>query len=218
VRRRPFIPLLGVVGAFAFWNLLLADGYRAGSWGYAEPVAFEEMGQAAVSRVDRILGSPWSLPGSLWTWFRNGTPPADYESLYMRRPYSRFLVHMGDGDRMFLEDGWSEPRDDLGLTCRRLARPSAGLVVPLHRPAAYRLGGRLAALGSEGGGEHEVRVRVLVNGQPMGTWTIPGVWHDSTVEVPAEVLRPGRNQVRFRRVDESKGTLAVAAVWMEPAS
>jgi hypothetical protein len=195
-------------------------------------VAFEEMGRAAVSRVDRALGSPWSLPGSLWARFREGTPLADYESLYMRRPYSRFLVWLGEGDRMFLEDGWSEPRPGLGLNCRVLAQPSAGLVIPLHRAAPYQLGARLRSVQAGGLAPNEggppadgvppvddgaVRVRVLVNGRPLGAWTVAEAWTDQWLDVPADALRPGRNQVRFRVVEGTGGTLAVASVWMEPA-
>jgi len=216
VRRHPWVPAFAVVGAFTLWNLLLAGQYRSGAWDYAGPVAFEDMGHGAVSRLERTMGSPFSLPGSLWAWLRTGRPPTDYESLYMRRPHSRFLLWLGQDDRMFLEDGWSEPRLLAGASCRLLTQASAGLVVPLHRPAPYRLGARVMVGTGPADGGAGFRLRVLLNQRPIGVWTVEGTWQDRTVEVPAEVLQPGRNHVRFRALGEGAASVAVAAVWLEP--
>src|SRR5262245_47325666 len=215
-RRRPLAVAALVPLAFVLWNQLLARQYLSGSWDYAGPVPFEDMGRSAVSQVDRAIGSPFSLPAAAYEWLRTGRPPADYESLFMERRHSRWSIRMGLDDRIFLEDGWSQPKQLLGASCRTVVGENAGVVVPLHRPAACSLGARLAL--GEGLAPGEA-VRVLVNQRPVGGWQVaPGGWEDLTLEVPAEALRAGRNLVRIRRGDGSGAELAVAGLWLEPAA
>jgi hypothetical protein len=217
-RRHPLALPASLLAAFVAWNLLLAAQWRSGAWDYGEAVTFEEMGKGAVSLVDRAIGSPFSLPASLASWLRGGPAPADYESLYMERPHVRWSVRMGTDDRIFLEDGWSEPRTRADVAFRAIERDSAGLVVPLHRPGPYRLGARLRA---EGGGEGDsLRVRVLVNQRVVGSWTAGGEWADEALDVPADALRPGRNFVRLRRVGgpATVAVIEIAGVWLAPAS
>jgi hypothetical protein len=212
-RRHPLALPASLLAGIVGWNLLLAAQWRSGAWDYSEPVTFEEMGRGAVSLVDRTIGSPFSLPASLLAWLRGGPAPADYESLYMRRPHARWSVRMGLDDRIFLEDGWSEPRERDSVSFRSMDRESAGLVVPLHRPGPYRVGARLRTEG-----EAPVRVRVLLNQRVVGSWTAGRDWGDDALEVAAEALRPGRNFLRLRRVagSGSGGTVDVAGVWLEP--
>jgi hypothetical protein len=213
-RSRPLLPAAVLVVALIAWNLLVAQQYRSGAWDYAGPVAFEEMGRGAVSLVDRAVGSPFALPASLWTWLRGGPAPADYESLFMERRYARWAIRMGEDDRMFLEDGWSAPREDAGVSFRQIARGGAGLVVPLHEARAYQLGARLRPLGAM----PPQRVRVLVNERFVGAWDLGAEWEDYELEVPADALRMGRNAVRLRRPGDGpwEGTIAVAGAWLEP--
>jgi len=209
-RRRPMVVASACLAAFVAWNLLLARQYRLGVWDYSEPVPFEDMGRGAVSLVDRAVGSPFSLPASLLEWMRTGRPLADYESLFMERRHSRWSVRMGLDDRIFLDDGWSEPREVLGATCRVLVGEGAGIVVPLHRARPYRLGARLASLASSPGA---AGAAVLVNQRPIGVWSVTaGEWQDVSLDVPAEALRPGRNLLRLR----SSAGLAVAGLWLDP--
>ena len=209
-RRRPMAVASAVLAVFVAWNLLLARQYRSGVWDYSEPVSFEDMGRGAVSLVDRAVGSPFSLPASLFEWLRSGRPPADYESLFMERRHSRWSVRMGLDDRIFLDDGWSEPREVLGATCRVLVGEGAGIVVPLHRARPYRLGARLASLATSPG---VADAGVLVNQRPIGVWSVSaGEWQDVSLDVPAEALRPGRNLLRLR----SSAGLAVAGLWLDP--
>jgi hypothetical protein len=217
-RRHPLTLPAALLAGFVAWNLLLAAQWRSGAWDYAEPVTFEEMGKGAVSLVDRTIGSPFSLPASLAAWLRGGPVPADYESLYMQRPHVRWSVRMGTDDRIFLEDGWSEPRTREDVAFRAIERDSAGLVVPLHRPGPYRLGARLRA--EIGGDDDPVRVRVLVNQRVVGSWTARREWADDALDVPADVLRPGRNFVRLRRAGAplSGAAVDVAGLWLAPAS
>src|SRR6185436_16571832 len=127
-RALPAVLVTTVVG----WNLLLARQYGSGAWDYSSPIAFEQMGHAAVSQVDRALGSPFSLPGSLWEWALHGRAVSEYESLFVQRPYARWAVRMGLDERLFLEDGWSAPESRDGVPSRSLTGESAGLVIPLH--------------------------------------------------------------------------------------
>lgn len=128
------------------------------------------------STVDRGIGSPFSLPGALAAWLRTGRPPAEYESLYMTRPF-----RVGDGDRLFREDGWGPPEAEDDVAFRRVVRDSAGLVAPLHRPAAYRLGVRWRSTGS-------LRTRVIVNDSILGSSEVSRVFQDSVLDVPAACL------------------------------
>jgi hypothetical protein len=211
-RRRPLWVAAAVLGGFVGWNLLLSRLYLSGTWDYSEPVPFEDMGRGAVSLVDRAVGSPFSLPGSLLEWLRSGRSPADYESLFMERRHSRWSVRMGLDDRIFLDDGWSEPREALGSPCRVMLGEGAGVVVPLHRAGAYRFGGRLVRLADAG----PVTVSVLVNQRPAGGWAVGGAeWGDFSLELPAELLRPGRNLLRLRSA-AAPGQIAVAGLWLEP--
>jgi hypothetical protein len=211
-RARPLLfPALCLAGA-VLWNLLLAGQYRSGRWEFDAPVAFEEMGQGAVSLVDRAIGSPFSLPGSLWAWWRSGRAPADYEASYMERRHGRWTIRMGEGERLFLEDGWSAPVACGGAPCRRIAGASAGLVVPLHRAIGSRFGLRLRA---DGPGSDATRLRVIVNQRPIGVVEVAADFQDAVIEVPPETLRPGRNLVRLRVLGNA--SVAVAGAWLEPA-
>jgi hypothetical protein len=214
-RSRPLLPAAALVGALVAWNLLVAQQYRSGAWDYAGPVAFEDMGRGAVSAIDRSVGSPFSLPASLWEWLRGGPSPAGYESLYMERRHARWSIRMGLDDRIFLEDGWSEPRETEGATCRFIARGGAGFVVPLHEARVYRFGARVHASTSAA---EPPKLRLLVNDRFVGAWTLAPGWKDYEIEVPADAVRPGRNALRLRRPGDGpwEGQLAVAGAWMEP--
>lgn len=209
--RHPRLLAGGCVGLLVGWNLLLARSYESGAWDYAGPVAFEQMGQAALGQVDRALGAPFSLPGALFEWARSGRVPADYEALYMQRPYSRWSVRMGLDERLFLEDGWSPLARLDGQPARQIAGEGAGLVLPLHRAREYRFGARLRV-----SGEGPARLRLLVNQRVAGSLEAGPAWADAELLVPASFWRAGRNQVRLRRLDG--GVVAIAGLWLEPTA
>jgi hypothetical protein len=198
-----------LVGTGVGWNLLLARQYQSGAWDYSGPIAFEQMGHAAVSQVDRALGSPFSLPASLWEWLRSGRAPSEYESQFTQRPYARWTMRMGFDERLFLEDGWSAAQNEDGVPARRLLEDSAGFVVPLHGARNYAIGLRARALAAE----MPLRVRVLVNQRVSGSIEVSAEWTDGELEVPTEAWRPGRNDIRLRPL--GSGTLIVAGAWVE---
>ena len=119
---------------------------------------------------------------------------------------------MGLDERMFLEDGWSEPRDESGVIARRIVSGSAGLVIPLHGPRPYRFGLRARSDGPS------QRLRVLFNDRFLGAGDVGPDWTDLEVDVPAEAVRPGRNYLRLRRPGEGprEGEIAVAGAWLDP--
>ena len=102
-RRRPLLVPAGALALAAGWNVLLAQAHRT-AWDPSGPVSFEQMGHGAVSAWDRVAGSPFALPASLWEWARRGRAPRDWESLFMTRGFERWSVRMGVDDRLFLED------------------------------------------------------------------------------------------------------------------
>jgi hypothetical protein len=211
VRRRPLAAGATLVSAFVLWNVALVEHYRSGAWDYAGPVSFEEMGRAAASQVDRAIGSPLSLPASLLEWWRSGTRPSDWESLYMQRRHARWGMRMGLDERLFLEDGWSALGREGGLAYRRIEGGSAGLVVPLHGPRGYRFGLRARA-------DPPARLRVMVNERHVGSLDVGPEWADLEVAVPGDVPRAGRNFVRLRRPGDGpwEGEVRVAGAWLEP--
>jgi hypothetical protein len=214
VRRRPLTPVAILFMAFAGWNVLVARQYRTGAWDYAGPVPFEDMGRSVVAQVDRAFGSPFSLPGALLAWARGGSWLPDYESTYMERRHARWSIRMGEDDRIFLEDGWSSARSEPGTAFRALVTDSAGIVVPLHDSRAYALGARVCVLGAS-----EARLRVLFNERVVGTWGLGARFAEQALRVPADLVRPGRNALRFKRPGAGpwRGEIAVAGVWAEPA-
>ncbi len=211
VARRPGLAVGGIVALFAAWNLLFSASFRAGAWDYSGPVAFEEMGRGVLSVIDRRLGSPFSLPGSLWERATAGRPLADYESLFVERPFSRWSVRFGIDERLFLEDGWSAAALEDGVWFRSVAGESAGLVVPLHRAAPYRVGIRARAAGAG-----RLAVRLLINTRPFGVWEIEEAWSDHEAVVATDALRAGRNTIRLRVVSAPSSRLDVAGAWIAP--
>lgn len=215
--RRPLAGVALFVAAGVGWNLLLARQYRSGAWDYSGPVAFEEMGHAAVSQIDRALGSPFALPGALVERVTSGRALADYESLFMQRPFSRWTIRMGLDDRLFLEDGWSAPARQADVGYRSLLGASAGLAVALHRPLDYRLTLRAAALAAAGEAGASARVRLVVNQQALEACDFGPAWSECETPLPARVLRGGRNLLRLRVVALSPGArVAVAGAALEP--
>jgi hypothetical protein len=200
-RRQPLLVPAGAFAAAIAWNLLLARAHR--TWDPSGPVAFEQMGHGVVSAWDRAAGSPFALPGSFFEWLRSGTPPRDWEALYMDRGFERWSVRMGEDDRLFLAGGWSEPRGLGKDRARRIEGEAAVLNVPLHRARPYAFGIRMRGSG---------RVRLVVNQQPAGSFTAGPEWSDHTLELSADWFRPGRNSLRLRA--EAEG-VEVAGVWLE---
>ncbi len=201
-RRRPLLVPAAAFGLVIAWNLLLARAHR--TWDPSGPVAFEQMGHGVVSAWDRAAGSPFALPGSLLEWLASGTPPRDWEALYMDRGFERWSVRMGEDDRLFLAGGWSEPRGLGQDRARAIEGEVAVLNVPLHRARAYRFGIRRRGAG---------RVRVVVNQQPAGSFTAGPEWDDHTLELSADWFRPGRNALRLRV--EDAGAVLVSGAWLE---
>ncbi len=215
--RRPLSGATLLVGAAVAWNLMLARQYRSGAWDYSGPVSFEEMGHAAVSQIDRALGSPFSLPGALAERLASGRALADYESLFMDRPFARWTIRMGLDERLFLEDGWTAPLRLGAVSYRSLVGSSAGVAVALHRPLDYRLTLRAAALPTTPTEAHaRLRVRLMVNARPGPQLDLDQNWNDVVVELPAASLRAGKNLLRLRASEGDGARLAVAGMSLEP--
>jgi hypothetical protein len=215
VRRHPLAAAAVGPAILVGFNLLVARQYRSGAWDYAGPVTFEEMGRGAVSGIDRAIGSPFALPASVFDWATTGRAPSGWESLYTDRRFAHWSVRMGEDDRIFLEDGWSAPQV-LGAASVRLVARSAGIVVPLHDARDSRLGARVMLVDATG----PERLRVTVNDRVVGALDVSSGWSDGELDVPAAALRAGRNFIRLRRAGDGPfaGAVAVAGVWLEPAS
>ncbi len=214
VRKRPHIAGAALVAGFLLWNSLLAAAYFRGALSNSEPVPFVDQASGVANQLDVMVGSPWSLPASLFRRLTEGTPLSEFEARYMERPFSTLTIRMGLDDRLFLDDGWSVPLEVGGVKTRLIEGQGAGVHLPIHVPRAYRLGLRFRAL--EG---PPLSIELWINDQRVGAFPASSEWEDHETEVAAEVLRAGRNKLRIVLIREGEvGTLAVAGLWFEPRS
>jgi hypothetical protein len=203
-RRRPLLVPTAALAAAVAWNVLLARAHR--TWDQSGAIGFEQMGHGVVSAWDRAAGSPFALPASLLDWLRGGPAPRDWESQYMTREFERWSIRMGVDDRLFLEGGWSAPLGEGQETWRRVEGEGGIVSVFLHRARDYRLGVRMRAATAG------TRVRVVLNQQSAGSWTVGPEWEDHVLDLSSDWFRPGRNTIRLRADAEGVG---VAGVWLE---
>ena len=209
-RRRPlFLPGLVVVLASA-WNLLLAEGRREGAWDWAGPVGFPQMAHVAVDEVSRALGSPFSIPGALIESARTGGPLSDYDASIFRRPYSVFVLRLGDGDIPFLGPGFSVPRGT-GDGLHRSTRDGR-LRVPLHRAEDYVIGIKVRGVPGQA-------AILEVNGVRVGSCSLSREVQECERDVPARALRAGENEIRMQVTAEAGVRIEDADlifVWLKP--
>jgi hypothetical protein len=189
-RARPWAAPVSVALGLTVWNLLLAEGNRQVAWKWDEPVAFPQMARVAADLVDRSLGPPASLPGSLLESLRRDQGLPDYEAAKLRRVFSVFRMRFGEADGPYLQSGFGVPLG-AGESLRRLARDGT-IAVSLHRSEEYVLSADLR-------GRESQRVVVEANGAEIAGCPLSSA---STLQcralIPASAIRAGRNQFRFR--------------------
>ncbi len=211
-RRHAWAPAAALVAAFVLANLLVMRTYESGVWGYARPVAFEQMGHAVVSEIDTLIGPLFSLPGALYQWALTGRTPAEYERPYVRDAFTRVHVLAGRDDRFTFWQGWSPPTIIEGESCRQVRGTHGVLILGLNGKIDYVLGCRLL---SPAGPEEQAHVSVVVNGRRVGRWLVGRTWSDQTILMPASAMRRWRNELHLV---PGRSSLAVAGLWAEPAS
>ena len=151
------------------------------------------------------LGSPFALPGSLFEWMTSGTPPRDWEALYMTARIRAVERAHGRGRP-------AVPGGRLVGAARARARTararSRARRARLERPAAPRARATVrqphAAPGPRPAGREPAARGLLDGGPGMGATTCS--------ISPQDWFRPGRNALRIRA--EAEG-VEVAGVWLE---
>lgn len=212
IRRRPYLAVATLTGAFLAWNSLFAAGYFRGMFANSEPVPFVDQATGVANQLDAAVGSPWSLPASVFRRVTEGDPLSTFEARYQERPSSSLTIRMGSEDRLYLDDGWSVPLPVESEITRQITGAGAGVHLPIHKPRPYSLGLRSRSLT-----ETPLLVELWINNQRVDAFSISPVWGEHTTEVDAAVLRAGRNALRIVVIrDQGEGTLAVAGLWFEP--
>jgi|GEM_PF-1180208 len=212
VKKRPHVAVATLVCAFLAWNSLFAAAYFRGTFSNSEPVPFVDQASGVANQLDAVVGSPWSLPASVFRRLTEGTPLSEFESRYLERPSSTLTIRMGSQDRLFLDDGWSVPLPVEGVSTRQIAGAGAGVHLPIHNARPYRLGLRIRSLAGV-----PLLVELWINDRRVDAFSATVDWEDHQTEVDASVLRAGRNRLRIVIVrDRGEGALAVAGLWFEP--
>jgi hypothetical protein len=209
--RRPHAALAAGIAAAVLWNSFFAVAYFSGRFPNSEPVPFVDQMRGVAEQVDATMGSPFSLPASLYRLAIDGVPLTAFEGTYLERPYSTITIRMGLEDRLFLDDGWSAPTTVDGADARRVVGPGAGVTLPIHTPRPYRLGLRCRMVDTP-----SLPFELWINDRRVGSFAAQADWASHEVAVDAEVLRAGRNQLRIVPIGaEGAGQLAVAGLWFE---
>lgn len=212
IRRRPHIAVGALIGVFLVWNSLFAAAYFRGTFPNAGPVPFVDQATGVANQLDAAIGSPWSLPASLYRRWTEGAPLSTFEARYLEDRFSSLTIRMGSEDRLYLDDGWSTPLPVEGVIARQITGAGAGVHLPIHKPRPYSLGLRSRALS-----EARLQVELWINNQRVDAFSVSSEWGEHTTEVDARVLRAGRNPLRIVVIrDRGDAGLAVAGLWFEP--
>lgn len=212
VRRRPQVAVAVLIGAFVAWNSFFAAAYFRGAFPNAGPVPFVDQATGVANQFDAALGSPWSLPASLFRRVTEGASLSTFESRYLEHRVSSLTIRMGSEDRLYLDDGWSAPVAVGEFMARQIGGAGAGVHLAIHKPRPYRLGLRSRSL-TKG----PLGVELWLNNERVDAFSVSSVWSEHETEIEAGVLRAGRNALRVVVIrDQDQGDLAVAGLWFEP--
>ncbi|MGD8627090.1 MAG: interleukin-like EMT inducer domain-containing protein, partial [Anaerolineae bacterium] len=144
----------------------------------------------AVAYVEEVL--PVSLPPIYdqdgWRLYRIELPP----------PEPGYRVDLGSREsaaRQALGEGWAGAEEIQGSTARWAVAQGARLFLPAHEAAGYRLTARLLPLDYPGAGPQ--MATLVANGRRLETVGLAPGWNDYAWQVPAGVVQPGLNDLRF---------------------
>jgi len=192
-QRYPLVaPTLGLAALLTF-NTAFMLGYRDGTLPRTEGVTFEEV----VDQLYERVGNPFSLPVSAYVAWRYDVGLSVYDGL-RGRTYNNLEIDVGGPeDSRFLGHGWSGREQQPGLSFRWTDAMSSTVLVPLKtNEDDYVL--ELEWSPFEAPGLPAQIVGIDVNGETVASLSIRSGMHTERVHIPARVLRPNLNQLRFR--------------------
>jgi hypothetical protein len=144
----------------------------------------------ALAYVEEVL--PVALPPLYdrdgWRLYRIEQPPL--EPVYP--------IDLGTTElpaRQALGEGWAGPEEIQGASAQWSVAQGAQLFGPARQVADHRLAARLLPFDYPGAGPQTVTL--VANGQRLETVSLVPGWNDYVWQVPAGLVRPGLNDLRF---------------------
>jgi hypothetical protein len=193
-RRRPFAAPGLVLGALLVVNAAFMLDVRTGALPNRDGITFDRILDSLYTR----LGNPFSFPMNAGVAWKYGVGMPLYDKL-LGRTYNNLTIDLGEpDDERFLGPGWSVREHAPGFSFRWAVGTQSVLVVPLKEATDnYRLVLRCAPFTYAGAPAPQI-VEVMVNGQSTGRLTLDRGAFPYTIEIPARLLQPNLNQIRFR--------------------
>jgi hypothetical protein len=192
--QRPGRVLATAAAIVMLWNFLFMELYRRPLIPRDDTVSFARVAGHNAGLLTEWVGSPVAWPANWLFALRNDLPAAQYDLLvgkylFYRQNNLGGVIDIGASselDAALLADGWGvrRPCGD-GYRCRDVLG-RARLFAPLDQPSDLRLEVRALGVG---------RLRVLVNGHPLGDLPLAAELQDLELRVPRERLRREQNEV-----------------------
>lgn len=197
VRRHPLRTVAAAGGLLVMWNLTLMSAAQDGHVRIGEAVSFGEAGAHQARAFHRWFGHPFTYPVSLLFSLRNGLPIGSYDLMSSQRflgdhlrPYGR--IDIGDGDALWLEEGWHGPEAGGGVSFRWTASP-ATLLIALDHAAPLRVQVRVQAFNYAGASPQVMTP--IVNGRRQPAVAVPPEWTTVAFDVAQGAWRAGVNRL-----------------------
>ena len=183
--------------AIVLWNLALVEVAVRGAMELEAPNAFGRLAGERALTLHRWFGHPASYPATLVFAARNGITPAEADGLWPAgflgdpaRPYGR--VDVGEGDELWLGDGWFAP-ERADATGYRWSGRRSTLRLALDHPARLRVQLRGRAFSWPGGPAQSLVLSV--NGREQPAVVLSPDWQVVEMVVAAEAWRGGVNRL-----------------------
>jgi hypothetical protein len=192
--RRPAVPLLLLVGAFALWNGLFMEQYRRNLIPRDDVVSFARVTENNAALLTDLVGTPLAWPANWVFAARHDAPLASHDVasgkyLFYKMNNLGGVIDLGDDrvDPALLLEGWARVRTCEEAQCRGLDGP-ARLLFPLDVPEDLDMTVRARGTGS---------LRVGVNGRPLAELQLAEQLVERRARIPGTLLRREHNELRL---------------------
>jgi hypothetical protein len=181
-----------MIGGLVTLNVFFMAGMFAGDVPPNGSVLFREM----VGATTRRIGNPFALPMSALTALRFDADLGFYERIWSQT-FNNLTIDVGaDNDDRFLLRGFSGAESAGALNFRWSEGPESTLIIPLKEAAAYVMELRAAPFMAPDPSPQIVAV--WVNDELVDRIAVTAARPSYRLSIPAGLLRPGFNEIRFR--------------------